>query len=150
LPDFVRVPHPFVLSEGRAPASPKSKGARCSKIEITAGDPMTALTSKRIVYVDVDDTLVRSFGSKRIPMSEMVALIPKLAENATLYCWSSGGAEYARSSAEELGIAECFAAFLPKPHVLIDDVSISKWKLIELHPNECRGLDVVEILERGR
>lgn len=77
-----------------------------------------------VIYVDIDDPLVRSFGSKRIPMTEMVALIPKLKEHgATLFCWSSGGAAYARRSAEELGIAECFTAFLPMPQLLIDDVS---------------------------
>lgn len=68
---------------------------------------------------------------------------------STMYCWSSGGAEYARSTAEELGIADCFAAFLPKPHLLIDDVSIAEWKLTELHPNECRGVSVAELLERA-
>ena len=69
-----------------------------------------------IIYIDIDDTLVRSFGSKRIPMTDMVALVPKLKDHgATLYCWSGGGAEYARSTAEELGIADCFVAFLPKP-----------------------------------
>lgn len=104
-----------------------------------------------IIYVDIDDTLVRSFGSKRIPMTDMVALIPKLKEHgATLYCWSSGGAAYAQSSAEELGIADCFTAFLPKPHFLIDDVAVADWRLVELHPNECRGVDVAELLARRR
>ncbi len=28
-----------------------------------------------VIYVDIDDTLVRSFGSKRMPMSHMVALV---------------------------------------------------------------------------
>jgi predicted HAD superfamily phosphohydrolase YqeG len=94
------------------------------------------------VYVDVDDTLVRSFGSKRIPMTEMVAFVRSLKQQgATLYCWSSGGAEYARRSAEELGLGDCFIAYLPKPHVLIDDVAVDKWKMRQLHPNECRGLD---------
>jgi phosphoserine phosphatase len=102
-----------------------------------------------VIYVDIDDTLVRSFGSKRIPMTEMVELIPKLKEHgATLFCWSSGGAAYAQRSAEELGIAECFTAFLPKPQLLLDDVSIHDWKMAELHPNECRSLTVPELLDR--
>lgn len=102
-----------------------------------------------VIYVDIDDTLVRSFGSKRIPMTEMVALIPKLKESgATLFCWSSGGAAYAQRSAEELGIAACFTAFLPKPQLLIDDVAIRDWKVTELHPNECRSMTVSELLDR--
>ena len=51
-----------------------------------------SVTPSKVIYVDIDDTLIRSFGSKRIPMTEMVALIPKLKERgATLFCWSSGG-----------------------------------------------------------
>jgi len=50
--------------------------------------------------------------------------------------------------AEELGIAGCFTAFLPKPPILIDDVALSKWKLRELHPNECRPLTAAELLDR--
>lgn len=100
-----------------------------------------------IIYIDIDDTLIRSFGSKRIPMTDMVAVVPKLKEHgATLYCWSSGGATYAQESADELGIAHCFAGFLPKPQLLIDDVSIQKWNVTELHPNECRGKTAAEMI----
>ncbi len=76
----------------------------------------------QIVYVDVDDTLVRSVGSKRIPMPRVVERVRRLHQSgATLYLWSSGGADYARESAEELGIRELFTAFLPKPTLIIDD-----------------------------
>ncbi len=101
----------------------------------------------RIIYVDVDDTLIRSFGSKRIPMSDMVARIQALSQaGATLYCWSSGGAAYAEQSARELGLWDCFEAFLPKPHILIDDVKLAAWPLVELHPNECLSKSVEELL----
>lgn len=54
-----------------------------------------------IIYVDVDDTFVRSAGSKRIPMPAMIAHIRSLHEQgAQLFCWSAGGADYARHSAE--------------------------------------------------
>jgi len=33
-------------------------------------------------------------------------------QGAELYCWSSGGSDYARQSAKECGIEECFRAFL--------------------------------------
>lgn len=75
-----------------------------------------------VIYVDVDDTFVRSHGAKRIPMPAVIAAIRQIhAQGETLYCWSSGGAEYARASAEEFGIGDCFQAFLPKPDVLLDD-----------------------------
>ena len=89
-----------------------------------------------VIYVDVDDTLVRSFGSKRIPMTHAINQVKSLyAEGAEMYCWSSGGAEYAKSSAVELGIEQCFSGFLPKPHVMIDDQKVQDWKyLTYLHP----------------
>jgi hypothetical protein len=91
-----------------------------------------------VVYVDVDDTLVRSFGSKRIPMTAMVAHVRELASRgAALYCWSTGGAEYARAAAAELGIEGCFAGFLPKPNVVIDDQPIADWRrTVQVHPAE--------------
>jgi len=82
-----------------------------------------------VVFVDVDDTLVRSFGRKRIPMSPVVERIRDLHRRGfTLYLWSSGGAAYARQSAAELGIEACFVAFLPKPHVYVDDQPVHAWR----------------------
>jgi hypothetical protein len=91
-----------------------------------------------VVYVDVDDTLVRSAGAKRIPMSEMIAHVRALSgSGAVLYAWSTGGADYARASARELGIEACFAGFLPKPHVLLDDQAPAEWRrFVHVHPAE--------------
>ena len=47
-----------------------------------------------VVYVDIDDTLIRSFGSKRIAMSHTVERVHELhAAGVQLYCWSSGGGD---------------------------------------------------------
>ena len=82
-----------------------------------------------VVYVDVDDTLVRSAGTKRIPIPPSIAKVRALhTSGATMYLWSAGGADYARATAMELGIADCFAAFLPKPTVIIDDQHITEWR----------------------
>ncbi|WP_309045956.1 DUF705 domain-containing protein [Marinobacter sediminicola] len=91
------------------------------------------------IYVDVDETIVRNYGRKRIPMPNVIEHIKELNEQgATLYCWSSGGADYARESAAEFGIEYCFTGFLPKPQVVIDDQQFNSWRnLIEIHPNEC-------------
>ncbi|WP_267112612.1 DUF705 domain-containing protein [Xanthomonas sacchari] len=84
---------------------------------------------QRIVFVDVDDTLIRSAGTKRIPMPPVVARIRELhAQDVALYLWSSGGVEYARASAIELGIEDCFVAFLPKPDAYIDDQAVHEWR----------------------
>jgi hypothetical protein len=54
-----------------------------------------------------------------------------------LYCWSSGGAEYARTSAIELSLESCFIGYLPKPNVMIDDQPIEQWRrFVTFHPNE--------------
>lgn len=92
------------------------------------------------VYVDVDDTFVRSASSKRIPIPDAIQHIRALKEQgAVLYCWSSGGADYAQRSAEEFGIADCFEGFLPKPNVLLDDMPMSAWpRFMTIHPGSCR------------
>ena len=57
----------------------------------------------KTIFVDVDDTLVRSVGQTRIPMAAVIAHIRRLHDAGhLLYLWSSGGADYARTSAEEL------------------------------------------------
>ncbi len=95
-----------------------------------------------VIYVDVDDTFVRSYGTKRIPIPSVILHIRALHEQgAELYCWSSGGAEYARASAAEFGLADCFTAFLPKPDILLDDQNVADWRrLRQVHPNECGAL----------
>ncbi len=94
-------------------------------------------TKQRLcVYVDVDDTLVRSAGTKRMPIPAVVAHVKELARaGAELHCWSTVGAEYARSTARDLGIESCFLAFLPKPNVLIDDQEVGAWgRFRVVHP----------------
>jgi len=88
------------------------------------------------IYVDVDDTLVRSVGTKRIAIPSVIQHVRDLhANGAILYCWSAGGADYARASAEEFGLAHCFSAFLPKPNVMIDDQKPADWpRSLLVHP----------------
>lgn len=82
-----------------------------------------------VIFVDVDDTLVRSFGSKRIPMPNVIEKIRQLkSQGETLYCWSSGGREYARNSTIELGLEDCFTDYIPKPNAMIDDQPIESWR----------------------
>ena len=84
---------------------------------------------QQVIFIDVDDTLVRTVGTKRIPMPSVVRRVRELRnKGACLYLWSSGGGEYARTSAMELGIQDCFVAFLPKPDVYLDDQSVDEWR----------------------
>jgi predicted HAD superfamily phosphohydrolase YqeG len=82
-----------------------------------------------VAYVDVDDTLVRWASTKRIPIPRTIERIRALhSEGATVYLWSTGGAEYARSIAADLGIAHCFIGFLSKPTLIVDDQAIHEWR----------------------
>ena len=115
-----------------------------SRTRSTAQPPQTtSRTAVRppIVYVDVDDTLIRSVGTKRVPMPHVVRHVRTMFEaGAELYCWSSGGAAYAEHAAREVGLHECFRAFLPKPHVLIDDQPFEDWRGVEQrHPFSCHN-----------
>ena len=102
-----------------------------------------------VIYVDVDETVIRSVGSKRIPMPGTLRLVRALHDHgATLYLWSRGGAAYAREVAEELHVDDCFTAFLPKPELLLDDAGVEHWSAVELHPAECSAITVEEVLAR--
>jgi phosphoserine phosphatase len=91
-----------------------------------------------IYFVDVDDTLIRTYGTKIIPIVKTVEAVRDLASNGhTLYCWSAGGEEYARRIATQLDVDSCFVAFLSKPHVMIDDQIPADWRTTKVvHPNE--------------
>ncbi len=108
-----------------------------------------------VLFVDIDDTLVRSFGSKRIPMTPVIERIRALhAAGAVLYAWSSGGAAYVEATLVELELTDCFVACLPKPQVFVDDVRVEAWRTaVQLHPNEivASSVDDLERLlcERG-
>ncbi|MFC3831958.1 MULTISPECIES: DUF705 domain-containing protein [Deinococcus] len=108
-----------------------------------------------VVYVDVDETLVRNAGRARIPIPGAIQHVRELAaQGAELYCWSSGGAAYARDSAREVGLEELFTAFLPKPQVMLDDQPVGTWRrLVQVYPLACAGGSVETYraaLSRGR
>jgi cation transport ATPase len=95
------------------------------------------LDRKSVIYIDVDDTLIRTFGSKQIPIPRSADYVRRMhAEGHALYCWSRGGAHYSRDVATKLGIAEFFVGFLPKPDVVLDDQLEKFLEYCEfLHPN---------------
>ena len=91
-----------------------------------------------IYYIDVDDTLIRTIGSKIIPIPNTLKLINELDLSAnTIYLWSRGGAEYCKNTAHLLGIQDKIFGYLSKPDILIDDQDICDWSHIKkFHPNE--------------
>ncbi len=82
----------------------------------------STLDRKRVIFIDVDDTLIRTVGTTQIPMPASVDYVRRMhAAGNTLYCWSRGGRDHARNVTKSLGIADCFVDFLPKPDICLDD-----------------------------
>jgi len=99
------------------------------------------------IYIDVDGTLVRTVGDKNLPDDALVTRLREWRDQgALLYCWSSRGANYARSISKKLGIEACFVGFLTKPHVLVDDQGIERWAyFLELSPNLAASLSLQQM-----
>jgi hypothetical protein len=106
------------------------------------------MTQPLVVFVDVDDTLLRHAGTKRIPMPASIRHVRELHQaGATMFCWSTGGATYAREAAESVGVAECFDGFLPKPNVILDDQAVTDWRqCVEVTPSESAGRQAADYL----
>ncbi|GGJ61045.1 hypothetical protein [Deinococcus aquiradiocola] len=98
------------------------------------------------VYVDVDETLLRHYGTRQIPIPSVIKQIKALhKQGAELYCWSSMGAAYARQCAETCGVAHCFQAFLPKPNIIVDDQQPKAWRrILHVHPSQCSSQTTVD------
>jgi len=102
----------------------------------------------RVIYFDVDDTLIRTFGSKSLPIIHVIELVKQLkAAGAELYCWSHAGRDHAIDVAKEYNIYDCFVAFMTKPELMIDDRRLSDLHIQEMHPNECH-LTAQELLSK--
>jgi hypothetical protein len=84
---------------------------------------------KRAYFVDVDGTIERKLLGIEMPIDASLEGLRALkAQGALLYLWSVGGAEHARKAARDAGVSKLFEAFLPKPHVYVDDERVSAWK----------------------
>ena len=69
------------------------------------------------VFVDVDLTLIDANG--RV-LDGAIESLQQLKDH--LFLWSTAGMEYARSTAQRLGIANFFESFCSKPDIIIDDM----------------------------
>jgi len=107
----------FMIAEGR---NNTAHGMITEILDDTMIDPNPR--KETVIFVDVDDTLIRSFGPKQIPIPNAIDYVREMFNvGNVLYCWSRGGAQYSRDIATKLGIADCFVCFLPKPDVVLDD-----------------------------
>ena len=128
--------HPAQASAPSVPGTCAESGLAASGLSVTG----------LAVYVDVDETLLRHYGTRQIPIPSVIQQVKALhKQGAELYCWSSMGAVYARQCAETCGIAHCFQAFLPKPQVIVDDQQPKAWrKILHVHPSQCSSQTTVQ------
>jgi hypothetical protein len=106
----------FMIAEGR---NNTAHGMIIEILDDTMIDPNPR--KETVIFVDVDDTLIRTFGTKQIPIPSAIDYVREMFNaGSVLYCWSRGGAQYSRDIATKLGIADCFVCFLPKPDVVLD------------------------------
>ncbi|MEZ6095001.1 MAG: hypothetical protein R3C03_12350 [Pirellulaceae bacterium] len=107
----------FTLAEGQRNIA---AGVITEKLDQAMNNP--ELKKESVIFVDVDDTLIRSFGTKQIPIPNAIRYVREMFNAGhVLYCWSRGGAQYSRDVAVNLDIADCFVCFLPKPDIVVDD-----------------------------
>ena len=88
------------------------------------------MTIGGVIYIDVDGTLISEDGTDRL-FPAMKKLLPLLKNcGYTMYLWSMGGAEYAKSVARKHKVMKYFKAFLSKPDIVVDDhfESFAHWK----------------------
>jgi hypothetical protein len=77
------------------------------------------------IFIDVDGTLLNSNEGVDPHAEEILRQIRRKLDaeypDSGLYLWSGAGGDYARSKAEEHGLAGFFSGFAGKPDVIIDD-----------------------------
>lgn len=52
--------------------------------------------------------------------------------------------------AAELGVEDCFQAFLPRPEVLIDAEALEDWRVSEIHASAFNSVRLEDILRIPR
>jgi len=98
---------------------------------------------EKSVFVDVDDTLVRSVGSKIIPLPKVIDKVRLLAARGyRIFVWSSGGATYSERISKDLGIAGIVSGYFCKPAFVIDDQPVENWPATRMiHPLNIDEID---------
>ncbi|WP_407570789.1 hypothetical protein [Deinococcus altitudinis] len=146
----VTEPDQSLLARSDAPATPEASSNSGAASRSGAASPGLIPEACNVhglaVYVDVDETLMRHYGTRQIPIPSVIKQVKALyKQGAELYCWSSMGAAYARQAAETCGVAQCFQAFLPKPQIIVDDQQPKAWrKILHVHPSQCSSQTTVE------
>lgn len=89
---------------------------------------MQVLNSTKLIFVDIDDTLVIWAGSDYTPHPLHIESIKKFYKRGhTLIAWSAGGATWAARVVRELNLEQYFWAAIGKPDWFLDDKTSSEF-----------------------
>lgn len=83
---------------------------------------MIEIKSSKIIYCDIDDTLVDWSGTSYKPNKPNIDIVKRFhARGHTLIAWSAGGGSWAARIIKELKLEKYFTAAMSKPDWFIDD-----------------------------
>ncbi|WCK57055.1 hypothetical protein PP175_28110 (plasmid) [Aneurinibacillus sp. Ricciae_BoGa-3] len=77
------------------------------------------------VFIDIDNTITRDLGATFI--ENALQSIKEISTKANVFIWSQGGLAYALEIVEKAKIQEFVCCVIPKPDLMIDDLSPDKW-----------------------
>ena len=100
-----------------------------------------------IIYVDVDDTLVRTDGSKRIPVPAVIDHVRKLADkDDELYLWSEVAL---RTPVLRRTNSEAQVASERSFRSQMSSKVLNEWRrLLGMHPSNCQRTTLTEYKTR--
>lgn len=115
---------------------------------------MITIKNDNIVFVDVDDTLIKwnvsehdtdivyiNFSGERhkhsVIRANVDALLKHNSRNHAIVVWSQGGFQWAEAVVKALGLESKVTAVMSKPKFLIDDLQSNMWMPIaKLHKSD--------------
>lgn len=97
------------------------------------------------VFIDIDDTITSDMGQTFF--SEAIEAIKLISLKVNIFIWSQGGIDYANEIVKKANIEEYVCAVLPKPDLMIDDLSVEAWSgLLKIDKRSPLGWDNLKIL----
>ena len=86
------------------------------------------LASDKVVFCDVDDTLIIWEGRSYRPHKKHIDMLHKFHERGQpIVVWSAGGYEWAETIVKELGLSDIVEFIMCKPSWFIDDLPAAEF-----------------------
>ncbi|HBF2930527.1 hypothetical protein NBN67_19265 [Clostridioides difficile] len=92
------------------------------------------------IYIDVDDTITPDMGNSFFPKA--IESIIKLSKKANIIIWSKGGLNYTKEIINKANLVDYIAFCMPKPDLIIDDLSFSDFSYSKMINRGMWDLDI--------